>query len=193
MARRFVAVALGSVVFGAFGLGACGGDDGGGSAAEFCSLKTEFDALGGSFDRIDSGLEGLGAGDATAAKAAFGELYTALDQADALIDDARDKAPGEIADDFDVIADAFGAVVDTLPAQDDVNAAIDANDLAALQTLFAEFGTAAAELGSGTDVDLASDNLEAYTTANCEAAGAGATAPASTAPAAAGDGNDSAG
>jgi hypothetical protein len=150
MARRFISVALGSIVVGSLGLVACGDDSGGGSAAEFCSLKT--------------------------AKAAFADLYVALDAADTLITDAKGKAPEEIADDFDVIADAFSGVVDTLPAQDAVNEAIDANDLVALQSLFNDFGTAANDLGSSAEVEAAGDALESYTTANCATASTDTTA-----------------
>ncbi len=193
MARTPALVALTSLVTGVLGLAACG-DDGGGSAAEFCSLEADFDTLGTSFDRIDAGFEGLGAGDATAAKAAFAALYDALDDADTLIDDAKDKAPDEIADDFGVIADSFGDVVAALPDQADVDAAIDANDLGTLQRLFDDFGTSVSELGSSAEIGLASAELSTFTSANCDPEPPAAD-PSSTAStvAAAAPGDDSAG
>ncbi len=173
------------------GLVACGGDSDGASAAEYCELQSDFDQLSVTFSGLQGAFDGLATGDTAGAKVAFNAIYEALAEGKQLINDTRDRAPDEIADDFDVVADAFGDVFDALPPQAEVDAAIDANDLGALQALFTDFTTVSEEIGSRSEVQVASGNLSEYTSTNCDAATS--TTPAATTAVSESEGDDSAG
>lgn len=169
--RRLGALAFSALL--AAGLAACGDDDGGdGDALEDVDATDEGDG-GGDDEEPDLGELGLEgecevfAEAALAFSGAFGggdsdaDFGTLADAMQAFADDA----PDEIADDLEVLADAYREFDDALGDVDlsDPNAFTDPEVQAAL----AEAG----EVFNDPEVVEANENVTAFTEANCQAEG----------------------
>jgi hypothetical protein len=132
--KKIIAVPF---VVGALALGfvACGGDD---EADAFCDKASEVETAG-------SSLQDLGSGDVDAAK-------SALEDANAKVQEAADVAPDEISDDVNTVA----TFIDDLSGQ--ISEANSPQDLLQLsQTLQADV----------QELQQASDNVDAYIADNC--------------------------
>jgi hypothetical protein len=162
-------------------LAACG-DDGGSSSQDTASQETDGgddsqDAAGDGGDVPQSDLEGYFTGDCAEAVQAFsaalasagaafipGGDATAEDTADQL-DAMAEAAPAEVSDDFAVLADVYAQFAQAL-----ADAGLDFNDpssfqdpdaIAALESLD--------EVFDSDELEQASENIEAWFAANCEA------------------------
>ncbi len=169
--RRMSALALVAVI--GLGLTACGGGDGDDDAAKEDEQTTTTDA--GSKDTTDTAdLGDLGfSGECAAfveafskASAAVGSSVSGGDAGDledvaAYFDEVADHVPDEIADDFKVFADAYAEFAQAL-----ADSGIDMNnpDPSAFEALAPAF-----EAFSAPEVQKASENIQAWSEANCSA------------------------
>lgn len=123
------------VALGALGLAACGGGDDGASTSDWCDLARDVDQLDSTFDVEDPA-----------------DLKDAFSEAEELLDDAADQAPGEIEDDVRTLRDAFSDLVDALED-------VDVTDF--------EVVTEALESIDSEEVEAASDRVQQFTEEEC--------------------------
>jgi hypothetical protein len=136
--RRIALAAAAALALG--GLAACGDDDGGGSAASFCDDVTSVDEA---FATLEEDVS-----DPSQFSAIFGEVQSSLDAID---------PPSEIADDWDTLTEALGAVVEVVED-------IDFEDPEALASLGEELDGLEERFG---DVEAAGDRIQEFTEEEC--------------------------
>ena len=153
----------------------CGGDDGGDSASSDTAVvetessdddATETDASDDDATETDDGDVALGgectelAGLASQLQSAFGGADGDLDSTAEVFDELAERVPEEIREDYQVLADNFREFAEALEGVDlSSGATPDAETLAKLQE-------AAASMDE-PEVREASENIEAWVTANC--------------------------
>lgn len=164
-------------------VGACTSDDDGSEpigsttppeAEMFCtSGPASFDSVATVLDSLEPPLRAIAAGQYGEAVAPVKDVYVGLDEARETLSALKDSAPADISGSVTTMTDAFIAVLDAFPPEDEFVSALESGEGAQVQAVLAEietFQTTATEAFSTAEVRDAGQSVRDYVAANCNSA-----------------------